>query len=359
MRGFFLIVFFLFFSNCEDSRHPQAKPDYLSLTYAYSKKNLENDHGSIADHNKLQSEFSLYQKLYNDALALYKSKKYLDSVSKFEEALYIHVEAETYYSYGKSLMSIGKFQEAIKAYEISDGLDYENKVNLYYNLACAYSLMNETTPSVKYLKLSIQKGFKLFPILEQDSNLAFIRKNPRWKQILVNINSDKFLTKNPKEFLLNQNKKIKLKSNSITYISEKNEEDSADIEIELFDGLAFYHEKLTDKDGYLAIITREGTYKISKDSLQIELKKGRKETNHPSESIRQGSEFSTVQPISFELIYKENLNGFMKNDFVIYGDDELYALDKKKCAYIKDEEKKSGCQDCKKQYEQKGYFCAY
>jgi len=58
------------------------------------------------------------------------------------------------------------------------------------------------------------------------------------------------------------------------------------------------------------------------------------------------------------LIYKDNLNGFMKNDFVIYGDDTVYALDKKICAYIKDEQK-ADCDDCKKQYEQKGYFCAY
>ena len=48
----------------------------------------------------------------------------------------------------------------------------------------------------------------------------------------------------------------------------------------------------------------------------------------------------------------------MKNDFVIYGDDTVYALDKKACAYIKDEEK-IDCGECKKQYEQKGYFCAY
>ena len=30
-----------------------------------------------------------------------------------------------------------------QAYGISDILEYENKTNLYYNLACAYSLSNE------------------------------------------------------------------------------------------------------------------------------------------------------------------------------------------------------------------------
>ena len=62
------------------------------------------------------------------------------------------------------------------------------------------------------------------------------------------------------------------------------------------------------------MITREGSYKAAKDTLQIELKKGRKETNHPSETVKTNLELSTVQPISFELIYKESLNGFMKND---------------------------------------------
>jgi hypothetical protein len=353
-----LVLIFFFCFNCGEEPS-KAKPDYLSLPYALSKKNAGDDKTNIADHNKLQNQISLYRKVYNDALALYKGKKYLDSVSRFEDAMNIYIEAETYYSYGKSLMSIGKFQEAIKAYEIADVLDYDNKINLYYNLACAYSLLNETESSIKYLQLSIERGFKLFHILDQDSNLSFIRRNPKWKQILTHITSDKFLTKNPKEFLVNQNKKIKLKSNSKTYLYGSNEEDADNIQVELFDGIAFYKEETVDKDGYLSVITREGTYKISKESLVIELKKGKKETNHPSSLSPEDPDIAIVPPISFELIYKENLNGFMRNDFVIYGDDGLYALDKKLCAYVKDEEKKQGCDECKKQYEQKGYFCAY
>ncbi|MBP7281992.1 MAG: hypothetical protein KBA66_10465 [Leptospiraceae bacterium] len=348
-----------FYITCEENTNVKAKHDYLSVSYALSKKNIENDSATIADHNKLQNEISLYHKVYNDALALYKGKKYLDSVSKFEDALDIHIEPETYYYYGKSLMSIGKFSDAIKAYELAELLEYENKVNLYYNLACAYSLSNDVESSIKYLRLSILKGFKFFQFLEQDSNLEFLRKHTKWKQVLVHITSDKFLTKNPKEFLVNQTKKIKLKSNSKNYIYGSNGEDSDNIEIELFDGMAFYKEETIQMNGELEIISRVGTYKILKDSLFIELKKGKKEINHPADSQVKGIEVSSVQPVSFELIYKDSLNGFMKNDFVIYGDDELYALDKKICAYIKDEEKSQRCEDCRKQYEQKGYFCAY
>lgn len=352
-----LSITILFFYSCEETPPPKAKPNYLSLSYAFSKRVVEDENTSIAEHNKLQNQISLYRKVYNDALALYKGKKFLDSVGKFEEAMNIYIEADTYYNYGKSLLSIGNFQDAIKAYEIADILDYENKINLYYNLACAYSLLNETESSIKYLRLSIAKGFSLFKILDHDSNLAFVRKNPRWKQILTHITSDKFLTKNPKEFITNQTKKIKLKSNSKTYIYGKNEEDSDNIEIELFEGLAFYREEIIDKDGYFSVTTMEGTYKILKDTLLIDLKKGRKETNHPSEIVKQNTDSTIIQPVSFELLYKENLNGFMKNDFVIYGDDELYALNRKLCAFIKEDNIE--CNDCKKQYEQKGYFCAY
>lgn len=347
----------LFLFSCEAPPPTKPKPNYLSLSYAFSKRVLEDENTNIADHNRLQNQISLYRKVYNDALALYKGKKFLDSVSKFEEAMNIYIEAETFYSYGKSLLSIGKFQEAIKAFEIAETLDYENKVNLYYNLACAYSLLNETESSIKYLRLSIEKGFNLFKILEVDSNLAFIRRNPRWKQILIHITSDKFLTKNPKEFLTNQTKKIKLKSSSKTYIYGNTSEDSDNIEMELFEGLAFYKEETIDKDGYFSLITMAGSYKIAKDILQIELKNGKRQTNHPSESEKQNIEESQIQPTSFELLYKENLNGFMKNDFVIYGDDEVYALNRRICAFVKEEE--SNCSECKKQYEQKGYFCAY
>ena len=359
MIQWLLIIFLLFIHLFCDGQKPSvAKPDYLTLQYAYSKNGLDESNTSIADYNKLQNQISVYREIYNDALGLYKSKKYLDSTSKFEEAMNIYIEAETYYHYGKSLMSIGKFSEAIKAYEISDILDYENKTNLYYNLACAYSLSNELESSVKYLQASLQQGFKHFNILEQDSNLAYLRRNPKWKQILIHLNSDKFLTKNPKEFLTNQNKKIKVKSNSKSFIYGTKEEDTANIEMELFEGIAFYREEVKDRDGYLSIISREGSYTIEKDSIKIQLKRGRKKSNHPSEEIRKNMELSNAQPVSFELIYKDNLNGFMKNDFVIYGDDTVYALDKKVCAYIKDEQK-TDCDDCKKQYEQKGYFCAY
>ncbi len=356
IRNFLFITILLIYA-CEETPPPKAKPNYLSLSYAFSKRVIEDETASIADHNKLHNQISLYRKIYNDALGLYKAKKFLDSVGKFEEAMNIYIEADTYYNYGKSLLSIGNFQDAIKAYEIADVLDYENKVNLYYNLACAYSLSNETESSIKYLRLSITRGFNLFKILDHDSNLAYVRKNPRWKQILVHITSDKFLTKNPKEFITNQTKKIKLKSNSKTYIYGNKEEDSDNIEIELFEGLAFYREEVVDKDGYFSVTTMEGSYKITKDILQIDLKKGRKETNHPSELVKQNTDLAMIQPVSFELLYKENLNGFLKSDFVIYGDDELYALNRKLCAFVKEEI--GECSDCKKQYEQKGYFCAY
>ncbi|MBK8395019.1 MAG: hypothetical protein IPL26_07200 [Leptospiraceae bacterium] len=359
IRWILLIIIFAFFINCEEENSIKAKNDYLSVSYALSKKNLENNSTNIADHNKLEVQISLYRKIHNDALALYKGKKYLDSVGKFEEALDIHIEPETYYHYGKSLMSIGKFSEAIKAYELADILEYENKINLYYNIACAYSLSNEPEFAIKYLYLSILKGFKFFSILDQDSNLTYIRKNPKWKQILLHITSDKLSTKNPKEFLTNQTKKIKLKSNSKTYIYGSNGEDSDNIEIELFDGMAFYREETVEKEGHTVIKLMVGTYKIQKDSLVIELKKGKQETNNSNDLSSNGVKLSMLQPVSFELIYKDNLNGFMKNDFVIYGDDEVYALDKKNCAYIKDEEKINQCDDCIKQYEQKGYFCAY
>ncbi|HMV42959.1 MAG TPA: hypothetical protein PK079_14460 [Leptospiraceae bacterium] len=352
-----IILSLIFHFNCSgEGKSEKIKPNYLTLSYANSKSGYETANLSIADHNKLQNQISIYREIYNEALGLYKSKKYLDAVGKFEEAMDIYVEAETYYSYGKSLMNIGKFSESIKAYEISEALDYENKTNLYYNLACAYSLSNELESSIYNLKLSIQKGFKHFSILEQDSNLVFVRKNNRWKHILMQIQTDKLLTKNVKDFLNNPSKKIKLISQSKT-INSINGEEIKTTEIELFEGIVFFKEDSIDKNNQHITLYQEGSYAIQKDKIQIELKKGKKEISQYIDNTKKVLDLLQTPPLTFELLYKENLNGFMKNDFVIFGDDSLFVLDKKKCAYIRDEN--SDCEGCKKQYEQKGYFCAY
>lgn len=352
----FLTLQIIFFLSCDSGKSLSVKPNYLSMSYANSMLGYDNPNLSIADHNKLQNQVSVYREVYNDALALYKSKKYLDAVNKFEEAMNIYVEAETYYSYGKSLMNIGKFQEAIKAYEISEALDYENKPNLYYNLACAYSLSNELESSVRNLQLSIQTGFKHFNILEQDSNLAYIRKSGKWKQILQQIHSDKYLTKNAKDFLTSSNKKIKLRSIS-KKINGANAEESVLLELELWLDIVFLKQETIDNSKLVTTIYQEGSYKILKDKIQIDLKKGKKEVSRSKDNSKKVLDILPVPASGIELLYKESLNGFMKNDFVIYGDDSLYSLDRKKCAYVKEEN--SNCADCKLQYEQKGYFCAY
>ena len=51
----------------------------------------------------------------------------------------------------------------------------ENDIDIYYTLACAYSLMEKPDEAYKNLELAVMKGFKNFEKIQTEDNLAFLR----------------------------------------------------------------------------------------------------------------------------------------------------------------------------------------
>ena len=55
---------------------------------------------------------------------------------------------------------------------------------LLYNLACIYALSGESEPSLDCIEAAMQSGFSNLDWLWHDSNLAPVRKDPRFVDIV-------------------------------------------------------------------------------------------------------------------------------------------------------------------------------
>ena len=62
----------------------------------------------------------------------------------------------------------------------------------YYNLACGWSLANNNDIALKYLKTTLDKGFKDYSYLYQDADLENLRKQPEFTTLMKQYFPDKF-----------------------------------------------------------------------------------------------------------------------------------------------------------------------
>jgi tetratricopeptide (TPR) repeat protein len=55
---------------------------------------------------------------------------------------------------------------------------------VYYNLACSYSLLKVPDDCLGALKKAIHLGYHDFSFMDKDPDLEFIKKDPRYKEIV-------------------------------------------------------------------------------------------------------------------------------------------------------------------------------
>jgi len=64
--------------------------------------------------------------------------------------------------------------------------------NIYYNLACSYSLLKMAEDCLQAIKKAIGLGYCDFAFMQKDPDLEFIRQDPRYKRLIseYTINTD-------------------------------------------------------------------------------------------------------------------------------------------------------------------------
>lgn len=84
-------------------------------------------------------------------------------------------------------MGINRFDEAVKTYENSIQRGVFPKATGYYNIACVYSLGKQTDKAFEWLNKAIDEGFTNRNTFETDEDLAPIRSDSRFQQVLARL----------------------------------------------------------------------------------------------------------------------------------------------------------------------------
>ena len=61
----------------------------------------------------------------------------------------------------------------------------------YYNLACAWSLASNTDKGITYLKNALEKGFKDYDHIQQDNDIANLKKTQEFNTLMKQYFPDK------------------------------------------------------------------------------------------------------------------------------------------------------------------------
>ena len=131
-----------------------------------------------------------------------KANQYLQE-KKYEEAIQIYKailkkddsNSMAWYYLGSAEYSIKNYKEAISAYtKASEGLTGPVVI---YNLACTYALSGDKKSALKYLKEAADKGFGQYQSMIGDNDLAALKTEKRFKDILeqVKINGNPCLAR--------------------------------------------------------------------------------------------------------------------------------------------------------------------
>jgi tetratricopeptide (TPR) repeat protein len=93
----------------------------------------------------------------------------------------------------EALIALGDAYTKRGCYE--DGLKIDQRLvqlrpddpTVHYNLACSYSLLKMAKPCLAVLKKAIQLGYRDFSFMKKDPDLDFIRRDPRYKELLLSL----------------------------------------------------------------------------------------------------------------------------------------------------------------------------
>jgi tetratricopeptide (TPR) repeat protein len=159
-------------------REQEAQKDYLSLSWARETIGMVNGLSSEEKNKRTVGATTIN----DEGMALYKKAEYVEAAKAYEKALDQYPTPAVYFNYANALYLIPRHGDSIRAFEISIGLGYEKPHYAYYNIACLYSLTNDSASSFDYLERAVEAGFKDFSHIGSDPDLAHLRSQSDWEE---------------------------------------------------------------------------------------------------------------------------------------------------------------------------------
>ena len=85
--------------------------------------------------------------------------------------------------HGNNLTLKGRFADGLKIDRRLVDLRPKDAL-AHYNLACSYSLLKKIDLALRALKKAVELGYRDFRYMREDHDLATVRKDPRFRQLL-------------------------------------------------------------------------------------------------------------------------------------------------------------------------------
>ena len=118
------------------------------------------------------------QKKYDLTIDIYGRLLKLDSLTS-PAMLDSTQKRQTNYYVGLSYLMTGDLSSAIRYYSKAGDIE-----GYYYDLACKFSLNNDSANALKNLELSFKKGYKNYEHIQEDTDLTNIRNTSGYLQLL-------------------------------------------------------------------------------------------------------------------------------------------------------------------------------
>lgn len=136
---------------------------------------LQNDVKFIEEANKL----------YLNGLDAFKNKRNLDSADYYlRQSILKEPSGKAYYELGNVYMDKQEYDKALSAYNLAENLNFQPFSKILYNKSCVYSLQKDVELSGRYLEYALQAGYNNLDHIDQDADLAELRKSEHFKPAL-------------------------------------------------------------------------------------------------------------------------------------------------------------------------------
>ncbi|HEX7153089.1 MAG TPA: M56 family metallopeptidase [Thermoanaerobaculia bacterium] len=91
-------------------------------------------------------------------------------------------DGDDWFDAGLDLLRLRKMDESITAFERAIAAN-EKPATAMYNIACAYSLKGDAANGIAWLEKSVAHGFAHVDKLDEDSDIALLRRSPRFAEL--------------------------------------------------------------------------------------------------------------------------------------------------------------------------------